>query len=40
LYFQTNTTPQTMWLKESGTWVQQTGNIYLTVAGGVSGGTF
>lgn len=40
LYFQTNTTPQTMWLKESGTWVQQTGNIYVTVAGGISGGTF
>lgn len=40
LYFQTNTTPQTMWLKEFGTWVQQTGNIYLTVTGGVSGGTF
>ena len=40
LYVQTNTTPQTIWFKESGTWVQQTGNIYLTVAGGVSGGTF
>lgn len=40
LYFQTNTVPQTMWLKESGTWVAQTGSIYLTVANGVSGGTF
>lgn len=40
LYFQTNTIPQTMWLKESGTWIQQTGSIYVTVAGGISGGTF
>lgn len=40
LYVQTNTTPQTVWFKESGSWVQLTGDIYLTVAGGVSGGTF
>jgi len=41
LYVQTNTTPQTLWVKESATWVQLTGSsIYLTVLGGVSGGTF
>ena len=41
LYVQTNTTPQTVWIKESVTWVQLTGSsIYLTVLGGVSGGTF
>lgn len=41
LYIQTNTTPQTIWIKESATWVQLTGSsIYLTVLGGVSGGTF
>jgi len=41
LYVQTNTTPQTVWVKESTTWVQLTGSsIYLTVLGGVSGGTF
>jgi hypothetical protein len=40
LYIQNNTTPETVWVKDSGTWVQLTGNIYLTVAGGVSGGTF
>lgn len=41
LYVQTNTTPQTVWIKELTTWVQLTGSsIYLTVLGGVSGGTF
>ena len=41
LYVQTNTTPQTLWIKESATWIQLTGSsIYLTVLGGVSGGTF
>jgi hypothetical protein len=41
LYVQTNTTPQTVWVKETTTWVQLTGSsIYLTVLGGVSGGTF
>jgi hypothetical protein len=41
LYVQTSTTPQTLWVKESTTWVQLTGSsIYLTVLGGVNGGTF
>lgn len=41
LYVQTGTTPQTVWFKESGTWVKLTGSsLYLTVLGGVSGGTF
>jgi hypothetical protein len=41
LYIQTNTTPQTMWIKETGIWTKLTGSsIYLTVTGGVSGGTF
>jgi hypothetical protein len=40
-YIQTGVTPQAIWFKESGSWVQLTGqSIYLTVAGGVSGGTF
>lgn len=41
MYIQTGVTPQAIWFKESGTWVQQTGgSIYISVTTGISGGIF
>jgi hypothetical protein len=41
LYIQTGVTPQAIWFKESGTWVQQTGgSVYISIASGISGGSF
>lgn len=40
-YVQTGVTPQAIWFKESGTWVQQTGgSVYISIASGISGGSF
>lgn len=41
MYIQTGVTPEAIWFKESGTWVQLTGgSVYISVASGISGGSF